>query len=67
MKTFATTTLTQAYLQKLDRQNYVATAFAVLVAICSLFWMLFHVGGDAVVTLFADVMYCIAATIGAVF
>lgn len=67
MKTFATTTLTQAYLQKLDRQNYVATAFAVLVAICSLFWMLFHVGGDAVVTLFADVMYCIAATIGAIF
>lgn len=29
--------------------------------------MLFHIGGDAVVPLFADVMYCIAASIGAVF
>lgn len=67
MKTFATTTLTRAYLQKLDRQNYVATAFAVLVATCSLFWMLFHIGGDAVVTLFADLMYGIAASIGAAF
>ena len=67
MKTFATTKLTHAYLQKLDRQNYVATAFAVLVATCSLFWMLFHIGGDAVVPLFADLIYGIAASIGAVF
>ena len=67
MKTFATNRLTRAYLQKLDRQNYVATAFVILLATCSLFWMLFHIGGDAVVTLFADLMYGIAGFIGATF
>nr|HET6902652.1 GAF domain-containing sensor histidine kinase [Ktedonobacteraceae bacterium] len=67
MKTITTTKLTRAYLQKLDRQNYLATTFAVLLATISLFWMLFHIGGDAVVTLFADLMYGIAALIGAIF
>ena len=67
MKTITKTRLTRAYLQKLDRQNYFATTFAVLIATISLFWMLFHIGGDTVVTLFADLMYGIAALVGAIF
>ncbi len=67
MKTITKTRLTRAYLQKLDRQNYLATTCAVLIATISLFLMLFHIGGDEVVTLFADLMYGIAALVGASF
>jgi len=67
LKTHATTKLTRAYLQKLDRQNYLATTFAVLIATFSLFWMLFHIGGNDVVALFSDFMYGIAGFIGATF
>ena len=67
LKTLATTKLTRAYLQKLDRQNYLATAFAVLIATFSLFWMLFHIGGSDAVALYSDLMYGIAGCIGATF
>ena len=67
METLATTKLTRAYLQKLDRQNYLATAFAVLIVTFSLFWMLFHIGEDTVAGMFSDVMYSVAGFIGAVF
>ena len=67
MKTFITDKLTRDYLQKLERQNYLATALAVLIATFSLFWMLFHIGGQDIVALLADVMHAMAALIGACF
>lgn len=64
MKTTATDRLTQAYLQKLSRQNYIATASAVVIVTFSLFWMLFQVGGQQKTIFFADSMYAVAAWIG---
>src|SRR5947209_7008343 len=65
MKYNATVGLTSAYLQKLGRQNNFATGVAVLVVTISLFWMLFHVGGDRTVGLFSDSICTLGLLMGA--
>lgn len=57
--------LTRAYLQKLGRQNYLATASAVVLVTISFFWLLFQLGGSYTTGLFANVMYPVASLIGA--
>src|SRR5712691_8982076 len=64
LKTTVTAKLTRAYLQKLDRQNYLATASALLIISFSLFWLLFRLGGQQSTIVFSDSMYAVAAWIG---
>ena len=64
LKTTATDKLTRPYLEKLNRQNYVATAITILIVIFSLFWELYKLGGQDRTIYFADSMYGIAAWIG---
>ena len=64
LKTIATDKLTRPYLEKLSRQNYVATAITILIVIFSLFWELYKLGGQDKTIYFADSMYGVAAWIG---
>jgi signal transduction histidine kinase len=64
LKTTATEKLTRAYLQKLTRQNYLATACTIAIVIFSLFWELYKLGGQEKTIYFADAMYGVAAWIG---
>ncbi len=66
METTATGELELAYLQKLDRYNYFATVLAVLVITFSLFWMLFHIGGDYGTTVLGNVAYVLSAVLAAI-
>jgi len=65
-KMSVTDKLTLAYLQKLSRQNYIATASAALIVTFSLIWLIFQFGGYAgtAVTFFANSMYAVASLIG---
>ncbi len=65
MRIAATPGLTRAYLQKLGRQNYFATAGSFVIITASFFWLLFHLGGNTAVTFVGDAMYALAAWIGA--
>lgn len=65
LKTTATEKLTWAYLQKLTRQNYLATACTIAIVMFSLFWELYKLGGQDKTIYFADAMYGVAAWIGA--
>src|SRR5579864_4678124 len=65
MQNITTERLTRSYLQKLDWQNYLATAVVILIATISFLWMLLHIGGNNTVTLFSDSMYPVASWIGA--
>src|SRR5215469_9547915 len=64
LKATATEKLTWAYLQKLTRQNSLATACTVAIVIFSLFWELYKLGGQKNTIYFADAMYGVAAWIG---
>src|SRR5947207_3357765 len=64
LKTTATHKLTRPYLEKLNRQNYIATAITILIVIFSLFWQLYKLGGQERTIYFADSMYGVAAWIG---
>src|SRR6266487_4260549 len=64
LKTTATEKLTRDYLQKLHRENYVATACTIVIVIFSLFWELYKLGGQEHTIYFADAMYGVAAWIG---
>ncbi|HEY6285838.1 MAG TPA: hypothetical protein VIX20_09265, partial [Ktedonobacteraceae bacterium] len=64
LKTTATDKLTRPYLEKLNRQNYVATAITILIVIFSLFWELYKLGGQEKTIYFADSMYGVTAWIG---
>ncbi len=64
LKITATNKLTRPYLEKLNRQNYVATAITILIVIFSLFWELYKLGGQEKTIYFADSMYGVAAWIG---
>src|SRR6266581_2753753 len=64
LKTTATDKLTRSYLEKLSRQNYLATAITILIVIFSLFWELYKLGGQEKTIYFADTMYGVAAWIG---
>ena len=65
MKTVAIEKLTLAHLRRLDRSIYIATASCILIILFSLFWMLFHLGGDANTILFSNLAYVITSLIGA--
>ena len=65
MRIVATPMLTRSYLQKLGRQNYLATASSIAIITIIFIWLLFHIGGDHVVTFVGDSMYAIASWIGA--
>ena len=65
MQTSATKKLTRTYLQKLDWQNYLATAAAILIVTISFLWLLLPIGGNNAVTLFSDSMYAAADWIAA--
>ncbi|HEX6483628.1 MAG TPA: GAF domain-containing sensor histidine kinase [Ktedonobacteraceae bacterium] len=65
MRIVATPKLTRSYLQKLGRQNYLATASSIAIVTVSFIWLLFHIGGVHVVTFVGDSMYAVAAWIGA--
>jgi signal transduction histidine kinase len=65
MRSMATEGLMRAYLQKLDRQNYLATGVAIFIVTISLFWMLFHVGGDRIISLVSKSTYTLGSVIGA--
>jgi signal transduction histidine kinase len=64
LKTTTTDKLTRPYLEKLNRQNYIATAITILIVISSLFWDLYKLGGQEKTIYFADSMYAVAAWIG---
>jgi signal transduction histidine kinase len=63
-KTTATDKLNRPYLDKLNRQNYIATAITIVIVIFSLFWELYKLGGQERTIYFADSMYGVAAWIG---
>src|SRR5205807_10442544 len=65
MRIVATPNLTRSYLQKLGRQNYLATASSIAIITVSFIWLLFHIGGDHAVTFVGDSMYAVTAWIGA--
>src|SRR5947209_1661927 len=46
MRIVATPNLTRSYLQKLGRQNYLATASSIAIITVSFIWLLFHIGGE---------------------
>src|SRR5690242_3125945 len=64
LKTSATDKLTSSYLEKLKRQNTIATTITILIVIFSLFWELYKIGGQEKTIYFADSMYGVAAWIG---
>ena len=64
LKTTVTDKLTRPYLEKLNRQNFVATVITILIVIFSLFWELYKLGGQDKTLYFADSMYGVAAWIG---
>src|SRR6266496_5070474 len=64
LKTTVTDKLTRPYLEKLNRQNFVATVITILIVIFSLFWELYKLGGQVKTIYFADSMYGVAAWIG---
>lgn len=66
MKTSADERLTLAYLQKLSRENYFATAGSVLIIAVSFLWLLFRIGGDNGTVLYGDILYAVADWISAV-
>lgn len=57
--------LTARYVRKLTSVTNIIAAFAILLFLCSLFWMLFRLGGDENNILFADVMYAVFSLFGA--
>lgn len=65
MQTVALNRLTPAYLHKLARNNYIASATLILLVVASAFWMLFHIGGNYYNIVFADSSYALAGLIGA--
>src|SRR5574340_1078072 len=64
LKTSATDKLTPSYLQKLKRQNSIATAITIIIVIFSLFWEIYKLGGHDMTIYYADAMYGVAAWIG---
>jgi signal transduction histidine kinase/uncharacterized protein YigA (DUF484 family) len=65
LKTTVTADLTRDYLQRLERQNYLATMILVVIVTISIFWCLFHIGNSTVLNLFSNLMYPLSSAIGA--
>jgi signal transduction histidine kinase len=72
VKTTISGTLTQAYLRKLGKGTYLATAITIFVVTFSLLWMMMQIGSQApdgktpVLAFFANVMYALTSFIGAI-
>jgi len=72
IKTTATDRLTQKYLRRLERENYIAAAITIFIVTGSLLWLVFQFGGHtrfgeaSVVTFFANSMFAVASAIGAI-
>jgi signal transduction histidine kinase len=67
LKTVARTELRRNYLRKLDQQNYLATGIVIVIIVASVFWLLFHFGGNKAVMLYSDLMYGVSSLLGACF
>jgi signal transduction histidine kinase len=71
VKTTITSGLTQAYVRKLGRENYLATLCCIFIVTFSLLWLIFQFGSQSqvgkmnVLSFFSDAMYAIASFIGA--
>src|SRR5579871_803350 len=71
VKTTITKGLTQAYVRKLSRENYLATITCIFIVTVSLLWLVFQFGSQAqvgkmnVLSFFSDAMYALASLIGA--
>lgn len=65
MEKLASDKLTFAYLQKLNRHNYFATALAAVMVVFSLFWLVFRIGGEIGTCLYADGAFAVASLLGA--
>lgn len=65
MKIVATPKLTGAYLQKLGRQNYLATAGTIVLITISFICLLFRIGGVTSVTFIGDSLYFVTSWIAA--
>ena len=63
--------ITPAYLKRLSRQTYTATAIVIFISVISLIWLVFHLGGTVAIgrstllVFFANVMYAFASFVGA--
>ena len=51
--------------KNLGRQNYIATTIFVVLATISIFWSLFHIGGDQGLMRLSNIMYPLSSMIGA--
>ncbi len=67
MKTTINADLTRTYLQKLERQNYLATTCSLVIITISFFWCLFGIGGYNGLNLFSNVLYPLSSATGALF
>ncbi len=65
MKTRTNDELTREYLQKLGWQNYLATTVFVVLVTVSIFWSLFHIGGDQGLMRLSNTLYPLSSVIGA--
>lgn len=71
VKTTITNGLTQAYVRKLSRENYLAIIVCIFIVTFSLLWLVFQFGSQSqvgkinVLSFFSDAMYGVASLIGA--
>jgi signal transduction histidine kinase len=65
LKTRINDELTREYLHKLGWQNYLATTIFVVLVTVSIFWSLFHIGGDQGLMRLSNTMYPLSSAIGA--
>jgi signal transduction histidine kinase len=65
MRSIAAGKLTDAYLERPARDNYIATALMIIVITLSVFWIGFRVGGNAGTAIFTQIGYAVAAFLGA--
>ena len=66
-----TDALTPAYLKRLSRQTYTATAIVIFISVVSLIWLVFHLGGtitigrSTLLVFYANAMYAFVSFVGA--
>ena len=57
-------TVTNVYLQKISRGNYLALVSSIFLVILGFVWMFFHFGGEHTTTIFSDLLYVVCAWFG---
>lgn len=65
MRSITGNELTRVYLERPARDNYIAIVLTVTIVIFSTFWLVFNIGSDSDTILYTQVMYGIAAFLGA--